>query len=190
MHAGLWRLMVSKKYLNDYTIEYVEKPNGRIKSRAVYIGKLFTFAETIDSVRRTRKQFTLLSLAVWCLYILPFCFQSAATGTYYIVFPHAFIFIPALGMSQATFELWTAKAPLTREQSDIISSRAPASALAMLILSGVTLACFLLRLLISPGVMLFPGDFVFGVCEAFLVIASYLLFRRRNQVATCEVSSN
>jgi hypothetical protein len=178
--------MVSKKYLKDYTIEYAEKSNGRVISRAVYSGKYFKFVESLENIRKARMHFTLLVSAAWITYLFPFFFPSAATSTFYVVFPHAFVFLPLLGMSQVTFRLWTAKSQLTREQSDIISHRAPVSSLAMSILSGLALTCFIARLIADPATMQLPGDLVFGLCEAVLATASWLLFSYRNQIATCE----
>jgi hypothetical protein len=109
-----------------------------------------------------------------------------AARAFYVIFPHAIVFLPLLGMSSAVYGMWTVKPPFTREQNDSISHRAPTSALLMTLLSGLAAVGFLYRFIVYPDAMLFPGDLIFGVCEAILFTASFILFRVRKRMATRE----
>ena len=178
--------MVSRKYLNDYTIEYVEGRNGKLKARAVYKGKYFTFVEPGSIVKKTRNHMTLLLVLTWCAYIIPLLIDSSTAKTFYVIFPHTFVFIPMSGMSFVAYHLWTQKLPLTRQKSDFFSLKAPAFSFFMALLSGFALAGCIISSL-TGKTKLFSGEIIFWLCETFLFTASCLLFGLRKQTATREL---
>ncbi len=95
---------------------------------------------------------------------------------------HAF---PLAGLTGATFGLWTEEGrPLRRKNRDRISLRAPRSALVMTVLSGIAAAGLLLRLVLDQAPALWPGDLIFGACEAVLLAASCLLLRAGKRTST------
>lgn len=177
--------MISKKYAKDYKIEYDETPGGGLKAQAVYRGKYYIFNDTDKNIKKTALFFTALIAIAWIAFFIPLSVLSAAARTSFVIFPHACIFLPLFSMSAVIVDLWTAKPPFTREESDHISQRVPKSALLFMVLSGAAAAGFVINLFLNPDTML-PGDLLFGVCEAILLAASILLFISRGRTATRE----
>lgn len=180
-------IMFTRKYMKDYKIEYDETPEGRLKARAVYTGRYYTFIDTDEKVRKTAKYFALLLSVAWIAFLAPFFWISAAARTFYIVLPHVSCLLPMMGMSAATANLWTEKPPLTQEKRDRISRRAPISALLMVLLSCVASAGFIILLFVGPETMLW-GDLAFALCDAALLAASILLYAGRGRTATRETA--
>ncbi len=178
--------MTSKKYTQDYSVEYEKLPGGKMKSRTVYTGKDFVFAAPKEKIRGTAELFTFYIAAAWCALLIPLFMQSGASRTWYIIIPHACTFMPLFNISAMTFRLWTAKQPLTRKESEIFSLRAPNSSIFFLVLSGIATSGILIRLFLKPAFFVIPGDLVFILCELFLLSVSCLLFRSRNRTATVE----
>ncbi len=177
--------MISRKYAKDFDVEYDQTPSGRLKARAVYKGKLYVFSDTDEKKRNTAVYFTILLAAAWIAFFMPLGVLSAAARTSYVILPHVCVFLPMIGMSAVVYDLWTAKPPLTREESDHISHRAPKSALFMTVFSGIAAAGLVIRLCAGQNVAI-PGDLIFFVCEAVLLAASILLFMNRRRTATRE----
>ena len=178
--------MVSKKYTQDFVVEYDKTPRGRLKARAVYKGKLYTFSDTEEKIRITAKCFAVLSATAWIVFLVPLFLLSAAARTSYVIIPHVCVFLPLLGMSAVTVDLWTVKPPLYREKSDHISQRTPKSALFMMLFSGAAALGLVIKLFLNPYIVM-PGDLIFALCEAILLTASCLLFKSRGRTRTQEM---
>jgi hypothetical protein len=54
----------------------------------------------------------------------------------------------------------------------------------MTVLSGIAAAGLLLRLVLDQAPALWPGDLIFGACEAVLLAASCLLLRAGKRTST------
>ncbi len=180
--------MISKKYASDYNIEYTENSGGKMKARAVYSGKYYTFAASESEVKKAAIIFSVLSTVSWLAFIVPLFVISSAAHSWYIILPHACAFIPLIYISVVAWDLWRVTPPFTREKSDHISFRAPKAALFTILFSGIATAGFPLHLAIHNP-LVFPGDLIFGLCEITLLINSIILFRKKDLIASKVIGS-
>lgn len=180
--------MISKKYASDYTIEYHENARGRLKARAVYCGKYYAFSASDPEIKRVSLLFSGLVLISWPAFILPLFVISSAAHSWYIIIPHACVFIPLVYLTVVVFDLWTAVPPFTREKSEHISFRAPKAALFAIIFSGIATAGFPIHIATREP-FVFPGDIVFGLCAITILVSSIILFRKKYLIASDVIGS-
>jgi len=180
--------MISKKYANDYKIEYAENATGKLKAKAIYTGNYFTYIATGSKIKSAALLFSVLTAISWIAYILPLFVISNVAHSGYIIIPHVSLFIPLIYLSAVAVDLWMTKPPLTREQSDHISLRAPKATTFMILFSSIAVVGFPVYLAIH-GSLFPPGDYLFFVCEVLILILSCLIFRKKDLIATCVIGS-
>lgn len=180
--------MISKKYASDYNIEYDENSGGKLKARAVYSGKYYAFKASDSEIKKAAILFSVLASISWLSFIIPLFVISSAAHSWFIIIPHACVFIPLIYLSAVAWDLWRVVPPLTREKSDHISFRAPKAALFAILFSGIATAGFPIHLALHDP-LVFPGDFIFGLCEITLLINSIILFRKKDLIASNAIGS-
>lgn len=180
--------MIRNKYANDYVIDYEKNSRGKLRATVVYKGKYFQYVESAATVQRAKIMISVLVVISWISFLLPMFLTSAAAHTWYIILPHACVFIPLIYMTAVLWMLWMTRPPLTREQSDKIALREPKTAFLMMLFSGIASIGFLFRMTFF-FILMIPGDLAFAICEFTLLFTSYLLFRNKELIATDVIGS-
>lgn len=180
--------MISKKYANDYKIEYDENSTGKLKAKAIYTGSYYTYVATDSEIKRAALLFSVLTAVSWIAYILPLILISNVAHSGYIIIPHVSLFIPLIYLSAVVVDLWMSKPPLTREKSDHISLRAPKATTFMILFSSIATVGFPVYLATHRSLPS-PGDYLFFGCEVSILFVSCYIFRKKDLIATCLIGS-
>ena len=127
-----------KKYVNDYSKQYVIKPNGKPGLTAVYKGKYFDFAADREAIKRARITFACLSMLAAVLAVIPLLYRSAGARTLYVALLHAASFFPLAHLLLGVYRFCFCKPPLIREYRDKTEGRTVASSAASALMLGAT----------------------------------------------------
>lgn len=127
-----------RKYVKDYSNEYIIKPNGKPGVVAVYKGKYFRFVADEAKLKKAKIIFATLSVLATVLCIIPFLYRSNASHTMYVSLPHAVCLFPILHLLMGVYNLWFRKAPFVREYKDKTEGRITVSSIASACFLGAT----------------------------------------------------
>lgn len=127
-----------KKYVNDYSKEYIIKPNGKPGLTAVYKGKYFRFVADGATIKRARITFGVLSVLATVLTLIPFLYQSVGAHTIYVALPHVIALFPLIHLLLGVYSFCFRNPPMIREHKDKSEGRTVNSSVASAIILGVT----------------------------------------------------
>ncbi|MGN1163865.1 MAG: hypothetical protein ACI4S4_03560, partial [Candidatus Ornithospirochaeta sp.] len=113
--------MVSGKYASDYRLENVEGRNGKIVTKPVYRGDLFSFSRTNEEVRRTKVIFAVSTVAEWIFFFVSILLNTRAGRAMYVSLPFLAVAFPLLGQSDAVWTLVSSKESVIRSVKDKIT---------------------------------------------------------------------
>lgn len=115
--------MASRKYAADYRLENVKDKKGRVVTRAVYRGELFSFVKNEDEIRKTKVVFAVSTFLQWVFYLSSLLISSRAGRAMYVTLPFLVSAFPLLGQSDAVWTLWSRKENVIRSDKDKISEK-------------------------------------------------------------------
>ena len=165
--------MISRKYLKDYRIDEQIEANGRVRSRAVYIGGDYVISPTVTAGRKR--------LIVWLCALSGLSYIGAlipvtqASRLIYVMLPFAFSALPVFLMTGAALSLVRTLEPMTHSKARRISNRLPPCSLMASILSGSAILGIIVSAAISMDSFV-PGDIVFTVLSLILFASSAIIF--------------
>lgn len=171
--------MVSRKYTGDYRLENITDRRGRIRTVPVYRGDWYSFCESAETVRRTKRLCCILSALCLAMF-LPVLFVNAPCGhVMYITLPFAALIIPIYFLLAGCARLLTAKDRVTREHSDKILPRITGSALSAMLLSGISCGGHIFYAIRTGDT---APDLLCFAATAVILAASIILFSRRGRL--------
>ncbi|HOA85042.1 MAG: hypothetical protein GX057_05890 [Clostridiales bacterium] len=181
--------MISKKYTNDYKIENVLLPDGRVVSRPVYCGKYYGFSADPHNVRRARLSMTLSAAVYWVFFWAGLCFRSGAMKQWYVSLPYFCGFLPAAFLTGSLYYLWlyTLKPPapgLTREQKDRLYTRISQCSFTMLLFGALAAAGLVIYYLLGAEGYAGFGDILAVVSAFTMIISTAVVFSARKHTKT------
>jgi len=171
--------VVSKKYLKDYRLEEQVGSNGRIKTKAVYIGGEYRLTPETS----TREKRLILSLtAIPCLSLIGALIPvTQAARTIYVIMPFMFSALPIYLMITTAINYCRTKEPMKREQAERIAARMPAGALITIILNTAAFIGMVMTAAISWGS--FPaGDIIFGTLAIIIAASSAVILSKTRKL--------
>ena len=176
--------MISKKYLKDYRLEEQINDNGRIRTKAVYIGGDYSISPKLSTAeKRLILGFSALSGILFPAALLP---VSQAARVMYIILPFVLAALPIFTMIPVVVTLLHKRGSMKREHAERIAGRLPACAFLTMIF---TAAAFI-GLIITAAVSWesFPaGDIIFAVLSFIVCAASaVILMKCRNMKAVIQ----
>ena len=127
-----------KKYVCDYTKEYVVKPNGKPGVIAVYRGKYFRFTADEATLKKARLSLGGLSVLSVVLALIPLLYRSVGSRTLYVALPHVIALFPLIHLLLGVFSFCFGKTPMIRERRDKTAGRTVSSAIASACILGIT----------------------------------------------------
>ena len=138
-----------KKYVNDYSKEYVIKPNGKPGVIAVYKGKYFRFSADGDTLKKARITLAGLAALALILTVIPLFYKSSGSRTLYVALPHVIALLPLVHLLLGVYSFCFCKTPMIRERKDKSEHRTVSSAAASACILGVTSVAELINCFLS-----------------------------------------
>lgn len=173
--------MKSKKFIKDYRLKEDFLANGKIKTKAEYVGDLYFFSKNEEFLKKYKKFSKVIMPIMWLMFICALILTSNATKTTYVIVPFVIAAFPLIFLSEALLEFIRAKQPLTREKADKLINKLPICSFLIILFSGGALVAFVLKAVFSPFFVEFFmfGDLIFIICNSVIVIAAILIFKNR-----------
>lgn len=175
--------MVSKKYITDYSLNYVPDKKGKLRATAVYQGKYYTFEKDKQVVKKAKVFLTTMLLSSTVLYVIPLLLEEVCTKKFYVLAPYALMVFPLFFAFCGLEKVITAKDQVTREHKDKAQPR----------LKGTTFLSMVLAFLSLVGQVVFAvkekitfKNIVVFVCTLMCLICLFATFKRCKDVAMKE----
>lgn len=171
--------VVSGKYASDYRLENIEGKNGKIVTKPVYRGDLFSFSKTEDEVKKVKVIFAVSTLVEWILFFVSIILNTRAGRAMYVSLPFLALAFPLLGQSDGVWTLLTAKDKVIRSVKDKITEKMVTWIFLVFFFS---ICSFIGHLVFwvrnGEGVM----DVVFLILTLLILAASWNLFLKRKDL--------
>lgn len=167
---------MSRKYVDDYRLDNVLGPNGKLKTVPVYCGDWYEFEADEETVRKTKLRYVVLTaLAVASLLYL-LIFTNHIGHYWYVAAPLAlstiFLFFAAL----STWRLRTANGPVTREHKNKTHDRMATMSLFTTVLAGLCfVGCIYHLIAVEFGVL----QLIFTLVAGLYTACALLMFLGR-----------
>ncbi len=171
--------MISRKYLSDYRLEHIEGKNGRMKSKAVYIGDYFEFSMEQPLFRKTRLELLVSTAVLAGAFVFGLFMNAASAHTMYVIGPDACVMLPLAFQIYSVYELFTVRTPMRRETAEKIKKRTVTSTVFCAVFASVALAGDAVFFAVQRDSLRMPGDVLFAVSLIVQVVFSWLSFRAR-----------
>lgn len=165
-----------RKYVKDYRLDNVLRPDGRLKTVAVYEGDWYEYAAPEAQLRRSKK--SAAGLAVCCLLSL-FCllwFSPVMGNAWYVILAPCLSAAPLAFLCASVFRILTVRTPMTRAGRDYGVGRLAPASLITAIFAGLGAAGCAARLLLAGAG--FPQIAYTAACALYFA-AALLLFLMR-----------
>lgn len=134
-----WQVTMGyRKYVKDYSNEYIIKPNGKPGIIAVYKGKYFRFVADEAIISRAKVIFAILSVFSTVACIIPFLYRSVGSHTLYVALPHALCLFPLVHLLMGVYSFCFRTPPFVREYKDKIEGRITAFSITSACCLGAT----------------------------------------------------
>ena len=185
--------MISNKYVNDYRLENVVNKKGRTVTKAVYVGKYYTFAKRSDEVESGKRFLLSCGIFSLVLFIIALAFYSnkGFSAQYYTLTPFIVCSFPLGYYMVALYDIFTFKEKCIREKKDHMHDRIAKCSFVCMLLSGITALGVLIALVLkltgieereSRG-----GDFVFLACAVMISVSFFIAFSHRDDISMKEI---
>ena len=174
--------MVSKKYARDHTLKSELDGRGRLRTVAVYTGPRFRYTEeTAKRLPEIKRR--LIALAALCalLVLAPLIPKAEIVGRWYVLPPLVLAIIPAAGLVQLCWRIYSEKEPFTRLVKDRLTGRIAPCSMSVIVLCALSLIGQVVYYISHPAS---AGDWAITVFTAAAIIPTVLLFLMRNAVKT------
>lgn len=168
---------MERKYLSDYRVTERVDAAGRVRREREYIGGRYCYALGPAALKRAKTQALVLCAVGWASFAAALMPDSAASRTFYAVFPFLFAAIPIGLVTEIVLSAPKGEEPMERRQADKLTDRYPAAAVFIVILSALSLVGEGVYGLLGGAYM--TGDIVFSLCSAFLAMCGVLLLIKR-----------
>ena len=176
-----------RKYLDDYSKEYIIKPDGKPGLTAVYRGKYFRFVADTGALNRAKLLFGVLSLLALTCTLIPLFLESEGSHTLYVALLHVASLFPLAHLLLGVFGFIYYKTPLIREFRDKTEGRICSSSIATLIMLGATL----LAETVNCTLMGYPAlDLLYVVLLVLALTATATIFLFRGVLKTEQCNKN
>ncbi len=121
--AGDGRGMISRKYVGDYRLENVENSKGRLVTRPVYRGDIFSFEKSGEEIVKTRRMFIRSTVLEWVILIFCLLINSSKGRMMYVSLPLIAVAFPLLYQSDAAALLMKRGGEYKREEKDKVTEK-------------------------------------------------------------------
>lgn len=185
--------MITNKYARDYRLENQIDAKGRTVTKAVYVGKYYTFEKTEAEVRAGRTVLLIAGIAAVCMIALGLAVYNnrGFASQYYTLVPFLLCVFPLLYLGMALYSILTFKEKCTREQRDHIADRVAKCGFTGMLFSGIAVIGILVSAILRiSGVEERPvtaNDIVFISAAVLLFAAFLVVFSRRKTVSMKEI---
>lgn len=88
--------MISKRYVGDYRLEYVEGTKGKLKLKAVYTGNYYVYSGDALDPYRIRRIISLSCMIAILLWIAALVAESGAHRSITVILPFAINIFPLM----------------------------------------------------------------------------------------------
>lgn len=178
--------MASKKYVSDYRLENQPSPqNGRVKTVPVYRGQRYVYDADRQSLRQSKIFFTAAVAISLAAFLLVLVMNAPCGHAMYVMMPFSALVFPLFFAAASCLRLWHKGEWFTREHRDKTGQRLNTCALAMAILSCMSLVGHI----VYACVMGFAAkDFISLACAAAVLCAAAAMLSRRRELNMHEVS--
>jgi len=174
--------MASKKYIKDYELVETEDANGRVKKSVIYHGDYFTLDLDESQIRKTKRNFVLLTLAIILIHIGAGFVGNPGMYKFYIVVPYTSAFLPLMFMLMAVTRLPSEKRPYRNEEIGLSYERIKTTSLLYLIFMGIGLVGVVVFRLISIGQPGLGSDLIYFGLICVCLALDWMIYRKIRKI--------
>lgn len=136
------------RFVDDYKVITVEGKHGRKRKKTVYIGDWIVIQDDSEAYKKKVMETRFAAAAVLVGLICAVAFNHSASRTMYVMIPMVCALFPALYLMVGLTELRTKPVPLENRQYEQGILRIKRSGMGVAVLSCITIAMFLLHLIL------------------------------------------
>lgn len=182
-NAGMPRFtegaLQSRKYVDDYRLDNVLEPDGRLRTVSVYSGGWYGFVQKGAALVRLKTVCAASALIAAASAFFALWRSVPVMRVWYVCLPAVFTLLPAgMAVVSAAYIL-TAGEKVTREHRDKCTDRMKGASLGLVVLSALTLAGETVYLIMNGAS---PGDIPTAVSTAVTLAASLILFLQKKRL--------
>lgn len=160
--------MVSLKYVKDYRLDTKTDASGKVKDHMVYIGPYYEWAASEEEFKSIRIKILYSVLIGFLLYISSMLKYSDITRIWFVILPFVCTIFSLFMLGLVSFNLYTIKGKMTREQKCKTLDRAK---------EFTALGAFLCAISGIASLVCVTGKFInVTFTDAYFVIAQIFLF--------------
>ncbi len=173
--------MVSLKYGKEYRMDEELLPNGKYSKKMIYIGPVFTYAETEAEHKVSRIKLLILGIVSAVLFVFGLLFYSNLSRVWFVSVPYACNAMVLYLFFESLVFFWPYRASLEREQKEKGAERFKSLGIFSLLFhfSGLTGSTVALLTYVK-GTVAF--DYVFLGIVVVQVMLWFLIFREANRI--------
>lgn len=176
--------MIRKKYSSDYKVHQTLNKDGRLKKEAEYVGSKYVFALSGETRLPLARKFFFAGILGWAAYLLPLATRNHLSNVVFCILPHVCTAIPLWFLFHGIFQAAFSPEPLIREKADKAFSHLCYGTAAALVFSALAaLGDLIWGIFLSQG-NLAGGDYLFFLCDCYLLVFSILAFRHQDLCRT------
>ena len=179
---------MSRKYAQDYRLDHVLRPSGRLKTVAVYDGPRFTFTASDARLAQARVWVPLLTGLCSLLTFYLLWFSPDVKNVWYAILPACFSVVSLAFVWASVFRFLTAKPPVTRECRDRSGRRFGPACLITAILHGLCAVGSTVYLFLNAAFGL--SQILYALAAALGCAAALTLFLRRGVLAMRQLEAS
>ena len=177
---------MSRKYVKDYRLDYVETKSGGLKAVAVYRGVYYCLAVEDETLKRLRiKLAAAAGLSLLFVVLMLFHTQLLDRDFRPVAIPLGACLLPTVLIAMSVYNLCTVQPPFTRAQRDRICNRLPISSLFQLIFGALCLGGLIAQLAVKG----FRFDWLLLALGALgITVLAWLLMRGAKHILVEQIT--
>lgn len=173
--------MISKKYLNDYTLDIKTDEDGKVANEYVYTADYYSFDLKEEETKSLRTHLLLYIVGITIAFLVPLFIYSTLSRVVYVILPYVLLLIPIYLLIQAITFLYRNNGLLKREERDKSFDR----------LKGIPIFTFFLLLLTIIGQIvgyrnwsgqLVQGDYILSAGTFVILLFTFLFFQETRSI--------
>ena len=173
-------MMRASRYKNEYKPGHTTDRKGRRRPALLYTGEEWVFVSGREKAKNSGRTVAAFVAAGWVFFLGALAVNSAAMRTIFVSLPFAFSGL-ALGLlTRCCFDLLWMEEVIQHVHADRLNNGFPAEAFFLMFLAGCSLVGEAAVLIQGKGMI--PGDIIFTVCAALLLLAGKAVFDRRGEI--------